>query len=284
MARTINDIKEVMIDAYKANTTVRAKYDVAEGDELILSKVSIENIIFYIVAVAIWTMEVLFDKHKEEVKAYIDEMKPHSLRWYVNKAKAYRHGYSLVDGTDSYSEELTEEQLEVCQVVKNAATVEKNAIVYIKVASAAPAPLTSEQLEGLEAYLAEVKDAGVVLRVRNEDADHYRATINIRYNPMVINSSGGGIVTGGEPVREKVISFLASLPFNGEYRNDKLIDAIQAIDGVVMANMETAQIKTADGTEWTTVVDYAVPYSGYYTIAQENDLIINYSAYESVSN
>jgi hypothetical protein len=99
MARTINEIKEEMLNAYKANTTVRAKYDVAEGDELVLSKASLENIIFYIVAVSIWALEVLFDRHKEEVQAYIDDMKPHSLRWYVNKAKAYRHGYTLVDGT-----------------------------------------------------------------------------------------------------------------------------------------------------------------------------------------
>lgn len=284
MARTINEIKEEMLNAYKANTTVRAKYDVAEGDELVLSKASLENIIFYIVAVSIWTLEVLFDRHKEEVQAYIDDMKPHSLRWYVNKAKAYRHGYTLVDGTDSYSEELTEEQLETCQVVKNAAAVEENAIIYLKVANSVPSPLSTSELSGLTAYMKEVKDAGVVLRIRNEDADHYKATLKVWYNPMVLTSQGAGVLSGGEPVRECVVAFLASLPFNGEYRNDSLINAVKGIGGVVMVELVTAETKLADSTEWNQVSGYAVPHSGYYTIANESDLTINYIVYESVSN
>lgn len=167
MARTIAEIKQEMEEAYTTNTTVLAKYNVADGETLKLSKVSIENIFFYVVAAAIWTLEVLFDKHKQEVVDYIDEMKPHTLRWYVNKAKAYRHGYALEADTDGYSEELTDEELEAAQVVKNAAAVEENAIVYLKVASGTPAPLTAEQEAGLTAYMKEVKDAGVVLRIRN---------------------------------------------------------------------------------------------------------------------
>jgi hypothetical protein len=284
MARTIAEIKQEMEEAYTTNTTVLAKYNVADGETLKLSKVSIENIFFYVVAAAIWTLEVLFDKHKQEVVDYIDEMKPHTLRWYVNKAKAYRHGYALEADTDGYSEELTDEELEAAQVVKNAAAVEENAIVYLKVASGTPAPLTAEQEAGLTAYMKEVKDAGVVLRIRNVAADHYKATLNVWYNPMVLNSAGGGIVAGGEPVRECVENFLASLPFNGEYRNDALVDAVQAVDGVVIAELSYAQTCADGSAAWSEVVGYAVPYSGYYTIAQKSDLTINYEAYETVSN
>lgn len=284
MARTINEIKQEMMEAYTSNTTVKAKYNVAEGDTLNLSKVSLESIFFYVVAASVWTLEVLFDFHKQEVVEYIDEMKPHSLKWYVNKAKAYRHGYSLSTDSDTYSEDLTDEELETAQVVKNAAAVEENAIVYLKVASATPAPLTTEQEAGLTAYMKEVKDAGVVLRIRNTAADNYKAVLNIWYNPMILNSNGGGIVAGGEPVRECVENFLASLPFNGEYRNDALVDAIQAVEGVVIVQLESAQTKASGSSAWNYVSGYAVPYAGYYTIAQDTDLTINYIAYATISD
>jgi len=284
MARTIDEIKKEMVEAYVADTTVRAKYDVQNGDQLTLSKVSLENIFFYVVAACVWTLEVLFDKHKEEVETYIDEMKPHTLRWYVNKAKSYRHGYALAADSDTYSEELTDEDLNTAQVVKNAAAVEENAIVYLKVASATPAPLSASEEAGLTAYMKEVKDAGVVLRIRNVAADKYRATLNVWYNPMVITSTGAGIVAGGEPVRDRIKEFLKALPFNGEYRNDAMIDAVQAVEGVVMAELVTAETCQNGSSVWNQVTGYAVPYAGYYTIAQDSDLTIKYTAYETVSN
>ncbi len=284
MARSISDIKTEMVNAYVADTTVRSKYGVAQGDTLTLSKVSLENIFFYVVACAIWTLEVLFDKHKMEVTDIINEMKPHTLKWYVNKAKAYRHGYSLATDSDTYSEELTEEELETANVVKNAAAVEENAIVYLKVASATPAPLSAAEEAGLSSYMTEIKDAGVVLRIRNVAADHYRATLRVWYNPMVLTSTGAGIVAGGEPVRDKIREFLKTLPFNGEYRNDALVDAVQAVDGVVMAELVTAETCLDGSSVWNQVVGYAVPYAGYYTIANASDLTINYTAYEAISN
>ncbi|HOU67586.1 MAG TPA: hypothetical protein PKW49_03250 [Paludibacteraceae bacterium] len=284
MARKIEEIKQEMVEAYTTNTTVKARYNVADGDALTLSKVSIENIFFYVVAACVWTLEVLFDKHKQEVTDYIDEMKPHTLRWYVNKAKAYRHGYTLVEGTDGYAEDLSDDELDAALVVKNAAAVEENAIVYLKVASGTPAQLSATEEAGLTAYMKEVKDAGVVLRIRNVAADHYRATLKIWYNPMVLDSEGGGIVSGGEPVRECVRNFLASLPFNGEYRNDSLIDAVQAVDGVVMVELVMVQTCVDGSSVWNEVCGYAVPYAGYYNIAQDSDLTINYMAYETVSN
>jgi len=100
---------------------------------------------------------------------------------------------------------------------------------------------------------------------------------------MVLNSDGSSI-TGSFPVREAIIAFISSLPFNGEYRNNALIDALQVIDGVVMAELVSVSTSSDNGLSFVPVDAYVVPDSGRFTIHEDTDLIINYIAYETVSD
>src|SRR5574344_959425 len=104
MARTIDTIKNEITEAWMNSEALASAYGYTIGDSFLLtfSKVSVENIICYIMAAAIWTHEKLFDAHRAEVDESITQMKPHSLRWYVNKVKAFRAGQNLIDGTDGY--------------------------------------------------------------------------------------------------------------------------------------------------------------------------------------
>ena len=58
MARTINDIKKQMTDAFMADDAVRESYGFVEGDTFNgkFSSVSIESIIFYIIAACQYTI------------------------------------------------------------------------------------------------------------------------------------------------------------------------------------------------------------------------------------
>lgn len=281
MARTIDDIKREIVEEYCTNPTVKKTYGVAENETLTFSKVSVEMLIFYVVASCVYVLESLFDKHVQEVEEHIEELVPHTLRWYVNKALAYRHGQSLIYGTDRYSdEELTEEKIDAMKVVKHAAAVDDNAIVYVKVAKSGPATLSDDELRGLEAYFGEVKDAGVVLRVLNNEADEFKASLTVWVNPMVITSTGVGISQGNEPVRDAIERFLTTLPFNGEYRNDSLVDAVQNVEGVEIVELYNVATKVYGASEWEDVVGYSVPYSGYYKIYERTNLNITYKVKE----
>lgn len=82
-----------------------------------------------------WTLEVLFDKHKEEVEERIEQLETHTLRWYVNKAKAFMYGYKLVDNADYYdTSNMSETDIENARLVKYAVATEDNTVVYLKVA------------------------------------------------------------------------------------------------------------------------------------------------------
>ena len=286
MARSITDIKTSITTEFMNSSIFATLYGFAVGDsfDATFSKVSFESQLFYIAAFIANAVEKLFDTHKQEVIELIAEDKSHTKNWYKNKALAYMSGYELGEDTDTYDvSELTTELIATAKVVKYAAVVEKANVVYIKVAGDGLHPLTDDQEAGLIAYFKEVKDAGVKLQVINREADFFKATITVYYDPMVLNSAGINAVTGTETVRSAVTAFIGSLPFNGEYRNTTLIDSLQLLDGVVMPELVNSQTST-DGLTWNDVDAYVTPDSGYMKIYEVADLTINYVAYETVGD
>lgn len=283
--RTIEEIKKSITEAWMKDKTLAAAYGFSEGSDWPFSKVSIENTLCYIVAAAIWTHERLFDAHQTEVETIIAQKKPHSLRWYVDKVKQFRAGVPLADDSDEYADGMTDDEIEASQVVKFAAANESSGTVYIKVATESngtKSPLTAEQVEGLKEYIAEVKDAGVRVEVINQPACRLRLQLDIHYNPMVLDGSGNNISTGVNPVEAAIEAYIGNLPFNGEYRNSALVDALQAVDGVVIPEL-TAATESYDGVTWTAINAKAQPYSGYYRYDATGSTI-NYIPYVSANN
>ena len=281
MARTVAEIKKIMTDEFMNSTVMATKYGFVVGDsfENTFSKVSFESIQFYVVAFAMAVFEKLFDSHKTEVAELIAAERPHTLIWYKNKALAYMHGYELVADADYYDTTgLTDAEISDAKVVKKASAVEKANIVYVKVASA-DGKLSNDQEEGLVAYFKEVKDAGVKLQIINRDADHYRGTIEVYYNPMVFSAEGVKIA-----IREAVNAFIASLEFNGQFRHDALRNFLNDIDGVVMVELKYSQISTYDGDSYDDIDAYTTPDAGYMKIYDDSDLTIIPKVYETVSD
>ena len=98
MARSINEIKKTMTDAFMADADIREKYRLpadATFDES-FSSVSLENILFYIVAACCHVLEVFFDTHKSEVDAKISRAVVASVPWYHKLALQFQYGDSLV--------------------------------------------------------------------------------------------------------------------------------------------------------------------------------------------
>lgn len=269
MARTIEEIKKEMTGNFVANDTIRAVYGLENGKEFDaqFSKVSIESILFYVVAVAVWTLEKLFDRHRQETADLINELKPHSARWYANKAKAFQFGRILEPDSDRYDNTgVSDEDVRGQQVVKYAAVTEKEAIVYIKVATGeegARKQLTSEQEDALNAYFNEVKDAGVKLEIVNNPAEEFNLEIDIYYDPQVFNSNLVHNKKGTKTVHDAIAAFVENLPFNGEYRNSALINTLTGLDGVVMVELKRA---TANGQA---IDAWKKPGSGYFKVNKD---------------
>ena len=146
MARTVKEIKNEMAATFCKERAVISAYgrDVSKTFDQQFSPVSIESILFYAFAFAVWVLENLFDAHSAEVDERIERLEPHTLRWYVTKAKAFMFGtygngqlIRLVTDTDYYdTSSMSETDIENARVVKFANASEDNTVVYMKGAGA----------------------------------------------------------------------------------------------------------------------------------------------------
>jgi hypothetical protein len=298
MARTIAVIKAEITTSFMSNETLASAYGFTSGASFtsVFSSVSIESILCYIVAAAIWTLEKLFDTHASEMSDLIDTKKPHRLKWYRDKALSFMFGYSLEEDSDTYdTTDLTDDEITAAEVVKYASAIEYQGKLYIKVAGAGPAVLTTAQKTALEAYFAEIKDAGVVLEVVNKAADHFALSLTIYYDPMVIGSDGLRLDTGEATILNTIKDFVQTqIPFNGEYRNSSLVDALQKLDGVVIPELSSAKTVSADDYDtatassedipWETISAKCIPASGYFKVYNDSDVVLTFKAYQTIES
>lgn len=290
MARSIAEIKAQICETFISQDAIRTGYGLKENQSFdkAFSPVSLESLMFYVVASCIWLLEKLFDRHREEVDARIEALRPHTLRWYVTKTLAYMRGKDLImtDGVvvaDYYDTSgMTEADIEKARVVKYAVATEDNTQIFIKVAARGnngqPTPLQSEDLAGLKGYLSQIKDAGVAIKVLNEPADNMRVELVILYDPAILTAQATGqtdadgyrnvqlLRDGVDVITEAVSAVISKLPFNGEYRNSDLMAALQAVDGVRVADIVKVEAAAGGSEAYSRVVGYRRPYSGYYAL------------------
>jgi hypothetical protein len=276
MARSIREIQAAIIAAKTAEPTLSGLTS--------SSNVAIWLLWTYVVAVCQWTLENLFDAHKNEVNEIIAAQKPHTLQWYVTKAKEFQYGVSLPADKDVY--DLVPPSDPSVLVVKFAAAVELINLVRIKAARLSGgilAPLTGVQLTAFSAYMSRVKDAGVRLQVTSGDPDNLQLALAIFYDPLVLNAVGARLDgSSASPVKDAVNAFLENLPFNGLFVLNNLIAALQAIDGVRIGEIVSAQANYGM-TSYVPITYEYLPDAGYMILdATYFDTNISYTAHGPV--
>ena len=274
MARTIQEIQTLILQA-KAQ-------EPALNELNSTSKVAIWRLWVYIISVAIWSLEKIFDLHRADIDKRLAELKPHTARWYRSKALAFQYGFDLLPDSDKFNNMgHTEEQIETSKIVKYSAVVESpnEGRLIVKIATEQGEqlqPITDSQRQAFEAYLSEIKDAGVRLSVVNYQPDILHLQMKIVYDPLVLDSNGQSILHATKPVETAIKDYLKRLPFNGELVLAHLIDALQQAEGVKIPHLVLAQSKHI-GTNgnygaFEAIEISKIPTAGYFTIDNFNDI------------
>lgn len=274
MARTITEIQQEIIRSKEAEPAL------AELNST--SKTAIWRLWAYITAVAIWSLEKLMDIHTADVDYKLSQLKPHTARWYRNKALAFQYGFDLKEESDAFNNgSATVEQIEASKVVKYSAVTEdeNQTRLIIKIAgenNGKLAQLAPEAETAFRAYIAEIKDAGVPITVINYLPDELKLHIRIVRDALVLDAGGMDILTAKRPVEEAIQQFMKELPFNGELSLQKLIDKIQAVSGVNDLSLDLAQSRWIDGSagrygNWQSIDISTVPVSGYFAVNLDED-------------
>jgi hypothetical protein len=283
MARTITDIHA---DITNTLVTEMAAINITINPAT-WSKANLLRLITYVVAVCQWTIEQLQDIHKAEVNEIIATKKPHSLRWYAEKTKAFQLGFNLVPEQDYYDNTgIADDVIQASKVVKYASVVRQrrpNGRFFLRIKAATTngaglAKLDPGHLNALTEYINRIADAGVDVEVTSNDAEQLKLGMTIYYNPLILGANGSRLDgTDPTPVPNAIRAYLQNLPFNGLFVLAHLVDALQAVEGVEIPHLTSCSMsKGALGFFSVNVED--IPDSGYLSI-DTNNLSITYEAH-----
>lgn len=277
MEKTVADIKKQMTDSFISNQNVIDAYQLTPQKtfEEEFSTASIESIIFYCMAYAVWLLYQFFDLFKKEIDTSIKNYTHPTLTFYTEKIKTFQFGDNVITGTDTYNNTgLTDAQIEAKRIIKYAAAQEQAFTngrygVRIKVATdnnGMGEALTPQQYTAALAFLNTFKYAGVYTQLTTNDADNLKLFLRIYYNPLVLNNQGQRLDgTDNEPVQKAIKTYLKNLQFNGEFNLTALTDVLQQVNGVEDPRVLQAQTKYA-ALPYTDVIDKIIPDAGYLKI------------------
>lgn len=278
MARSVAEIKKTMTDAFMADATIREKYGLSVNDTFSskFSSVSIENILFFIVAACCHVLEMIFDQHKRDVEDKIALAVVASVPWYYKMALAFQYGDSLVlnDRTWQYEYASIDESK---QVIKYAAVRDKGTSVQILVSGdqgGSPVALSNDVLTVFKQYMNRVKVAGVILNITSKESDNVTVMATITIDPLVLNENGELLSDGSKPVEEAITSYLKHIIYGGTFNKTRLVDVIQAVEGVVDVELEECKYKPANSSEWMVLSgnNYTGNSGSYIPVDLENSL------------
>jgi hypothetical protein len=289
MARTITEISDEIKQRFVHNSVLRTLYGIAETlnplnvYNLRFKEVSIETQLITIVAVVIASLENMFDWLKADVEKAINEERYGHVGWYQKMALLFRYGQDInseysPNSTSDFAEStvysddgLSESQIKELQIVKYAFAADRGDFgVLLKITGGTQGNFTMlepEQQEVFEAYINRIKPAGIPVEVRNMTGDQLFLKLWIQYNPLILDTSGKRISDNTYPVEDAINSYLNAIEFNGEFVKMKLVDTIQAVEGVeIVENTYAAQISGTAAVEAEIVAKHS-PYAGYMRLS-----------------
>lgn len=273
-----------MTDAFAANEDVVKAYDLSPSktyDEQ-FSKVSLETLIFWAFSAGIFKLETIYDDHRKEVIDLIAASEPHTLFWYSNRAKSYLHGFSLKPYSDEFDTAgASDDDLAKAHIVRYAVASEYQDTVYLKVAgvdeAGAPVVLSESVLSGIRSYIAQIKDAGVAVRVISAPGDDLDLSLDIYMQPSLLLDSGLPSQDRQAEIRKVIERNTTSLPFDGVFRPSDLVVALSQVAGVESSVVTSASSSASGEDDWKEFTGFHRPSSGYYKI---RSLSIAYKPYE----
>jgi hypothetical protein len=251
MARTITQIQ----------AAIAAKR--ATSPELVAlnspSSVAIFRLLEYVMAVAIWTLETLFDRFRKEVDDVIASAPGGTAEWYADKALLFQEGDTLavVNNVVAYPAGTTGAKV----VTRASAKDNKRGKLLIKVAKDGPtsgtlAALSSAQLTQVRGYFDRIGYAGTQLEIVSRESDFLQLTGTVYYDPLL------NVPDVQAAVRTAIRAYLANLDFAGQVVVSKLVDAIQGVVGVEDVELTTcaARVGAALPAVFTRIYETAAGY------------------------
>jgi hypothetical protein len=261
MARTIVEIKQSIVD----QKDLEPDLDSLNSP----SQTAIYNLFMYIVAVAIYLHESIWDIFKVDLENIAATAVAGTAKWLQKKVLEFQFDavtpqvIEVIDGVASYPIVDATKRIITRASVKQTG----NKIVSVKVAKGSAnslEPLTTEEKTALSDYLDDIKLVGTEIIVVSQEADRLKVTGTVYYKGQYVESVVKAAVIAA------IDNYLATFSndiqsFDGTLIVNKLIDAVQAVPGVndfVITEIKgrNADQTVADGTPITRTYESVAGY------------------------
>lgn len=262
MARTLEVIQNEIKTSIRTYPSLNAFLFPENGG----SMVGVFNLIIYVVALAMYTHEVMIDILKSEIQAIADSAPSGNAKWLQAQILKFQYGHviQLVDFVPKYATVV-----EAAKIVTKCSVKQlSSGVVAIKVAkgvSPSLTPLSAAELSALKDYYFGTSTsegigfAGVRAAFINLNPDRMRVEATVYFKGQYVEAT----------VKAAVITAIET--FFGSFQNEafdgtvfiiKLIDAIQAVDGVSRVTLTSVKAREATvPLASATVIDF----QGYYS-------------------
>lgn len=257
MARTLTQIQSELLAAKAAEP----KLDALDSP----SNFAIWRLWLYVVAMAVWTIEQLFDRHKAEIEARLAQNIFGSAEWFILKVKEFQLGDDLVrddNGALGYAQIATEKRI----VTQASISTGANAVIKVAKtdgASGTPTQLSATELAALRGYVDRLQPPGAYILVNSLPADVVKLGVEVYYNPLL------DVTSLSTQIEQAIKTYFFNLPFSGKILRSKVVDVIQAIEGIADVVVTQFEAKTSGGT-YEPVERLYIPASGYVKIDESN--------------
>lgn len=247
--RTITQITLDLKVAFVSNAELASSYalDQTKTFDEQFSKVSIEALLLYVVAVGFWTIEKIVEAFSAEVDARIEAAYITSLAWYHAAALGYQQGDALTYNPATYKVEYAVADA-TKQIVKFAAVKEiipasdaERSRLQIKVSKAAKAALSVDELSEFKNYLQRKGAAGMVYDVSSGAPVSVAFNLEIMRDPLLLKDNASGRAT----LCDALDVYLNNLDYGGEISTSGVIAALMAVPGVKDLRYNNAVIASA---------------------------------------
>ncbi len=285
MARSFKDIKLEITSQFVSDVAIIDQYELVPGQtfEEQFSVVSLENIIFSIIAFALFFHESIVSKNAANSR-------PQNLPNFIESILDFRDGLDLKwkDGQFQYDYAGVSDAADRKIIARCAVLESVDGELVIKVArmvAGALEPLTPEQLVRLDFYIKQKKVPGVQIRLINEAADLIKTRLNVYVDPLMIDLDNGRQLNTTEviyPVKDAINDYLGKLEFNGAFVTNFFTRAIEDKEGINLVEVELMQW-SFDAIPFEDFTRSKIAESGYFKI-NNVDLELNYLPYVLVNN
>lgn len=259
------------------------------------NKLSVINVMTYVMAVLIHSYEVLLDLFQLQVAKLISESASGTPMYYTKMAKYFQYNYDtesmdeLVFDDETFKIKFKEYDESHRIIAKAAYQDYKDVGLVLKVCKSNDnvgysgdgvyTKLTANELTAFKNYIDEIKFVGSKIYCRSTYGDILSINATIIYDDLYINAE-----QALQNVKEALVRYISQLDFNGMMYYQSVIDAIQGAEHIVSVSGpgggsgEYAKVTLAEYDEVTkrykeptNVIERRTPNSGYLTFVNEVD-------------